>query len=685
VLQYLRTVDTSRIPAARSIDARKFEKKVRENGLSGGRNWKSVLDFCRRQDKESRSNIPFSDADLAFIENIHRFWVDEPDRAGDLTINQAVARLETIGRDWFTGSESLAGLVRCLARLRESLKGARIPQWMLIELMAGLTARLEDLREPEADLAEPANSGDPETAPQESGPDPFDLNRNAVLVAPLMRARGITGSAVVIMGMDASRLPRRLEEDPLLSDASRTRLTRAARDLGHRLTVRSGITEEMALLFHLVNTSAGRVSWVIPVADASGGSVAPSPWVQRYLEPWKAEKEQSPTQRRMPRSPVEQARLLCDLKDESSPPAHSLLPPAFAVLLQPESGLALPGHRDLMETFKDLKKRTDGEYEWNGVPAQFSPKEPLSVSALETMFHCPFKFFAEQVARVEELAVPELIGSLEADFFGVLAHSVLEHALRKTTSERKTGSLAELRDRALAAVEKVLPSVETRTGNVRLALLPEIFRRAELERVVMRVREYLHHVGSEPCPDGRPVQFEKRTVADYETVRISGKFDRVDTREGKALLLDYKTGTPRTKKSLDAAVGDGWMLQPTLYPWLYERDHPSEEVPGFAIIYLSTPEEVPVDPSDPEVLLGQFTEILGNRCFVPLPNGLWQQWNIKEGGKCRRCKLASVCRRLDLGALQRFGTIYKKLAPKRLGALTADKSGTTSTDSGKGT
>lgn len=660
VLHYLRTVPAKKVPALEGVDPEGFESTVRKLGLWGGRSWLEVLKAHSKERHSGPSDRPrFNKPELGFIRRLHAFWVEEPEHTQDHSLEEAKTRFRRIGEEWFSDSQALKGVTYSLERLGAILGDRKIPQWVLIGLLKNLA---EPAWGPE-EAAEPEDpTGSEDFAAQTAGPapDPTDLNRKGVLVAPLMRARGVTASKIVLMGLDADRFPRRMDEDPFLADATRQKLAGAARDLGHRLATRSQITDEMALLFHLVNTSAGQMTWIVPVADAAGKSVAPSPWIQRYLDSWPAP---PPNRKQVPRSPMEQAR---HLLDHGEPPTHPFLPPEFGALIGSGAANALDDAKDLLEIRKALSLRAGEREHWNGVQKSVEPLRPQGVTSLEKLARCPYLFYAESIAGLAALRPLGFVGSMDAMLFGSIAHKILERSIKDVLD--LNNSLVALRDRILEAVDRQIPLVEA-DFLVELAVLPELLRRAEMGRIKKWVKTYVSQLGRENLPDGSPRALEMWASADHGMLTVKGKIDRVDLRLETTVLLDYKTGSPRGRSNLQKQVRAGWLLQPSLYPWLYRKNNPEISSADFSIIYLKTAEEVSLEPSDAEDLLDQLQEIIANSAFVPTPGSLWKRWGKYDFQPCRYCDLTSVCRRLDPGAVQRYGTIFQKLAPKRAHAL----------------
>src|SRR5690606_21105419 len=237
----------------------------------------------------------FTPAEADLIQDICERWIPPEERA--FSTSSARKFLRKIATDWMPHQGMLDPLIKGLEIIEKLRPELKLPERMLRDLFIRSTPR--------------SRSSDPVT-------------QNGVLLAPMMRARGLSAKAVILMGLSSDQIPYQLEEDPLLSDQARSHLGRAASNVGHRLPMKARLSEEMALLFFLTNTCAERVHWVIPETDDQGKSVAVTPWVQRYLHHWhKSNHEQLA---RIPRSPREQAQFLYDL----SPRDGKSLPPSFA-------------------------------------------------------------------------------------------------------------------------------------------------------------------------------------------------------------------------------------------------------------------------------------------------------------------------------------------------------------------
>ncbi|NQU11854.1 exodeoxyribonuclease V subunit gamma, partial [bacterium] len=327
VLAFLRACPDT--VAAQGVDPERFEQKVRELQVWGDNAWRTARHIPDLGAPEENRSVPrFDAAERRLIDELLVFVPPETSLPNStLSIAAARAQLNRLEERWLAplraGLAPLREAVDALARLNSR---AQIERTQLTRLLAE-TGGAPTLRDP--------------------------LTRG-VLFVPLLRARGLTARGIVLLGLAAGQLPFRIPDSPLLSELSLEQLARTARDLGHWFSLKSRVTDELTLLFLLLNTAAERVHWVVPETDADGKAVAPTPWVQRYEQRWgtgvtgpvrAAPKRPSRPRSvalaaRVPRGPADQARLLAGLDDGHG----AWLPPRLAVYLQPSLAAGLvPG------------------------------------------------------------------------------------------------------------------------------------------------------------------------------------------------------------------------------------------------------------------------------------------------------------------------------------------------------
>ena len=488
ILSFFR--DFPDVPCLAGIDLSEFESKLRKAGFDG-RNWPAVLEHAEL--------VGLTPPEKLLAEEIITLWTRRPNgkRQESLTIEELLAHLKRISERWLPDSALLAELVETLELLPGNLA---LPLSMLLDLIENRAA--------------PELTNDP---PEKTG----------VLFAPLMRARGLAPRAVVLLGLASGRLPYPVQEDPLLADSLRFKLAQAMRDLGHRFSSKTALPEEMALLFLLVNGSCERVHWVIPDTDENGRGLAPTPWVQRYVQRWEREQAGSHSSyAALPRGPAEQARLLLFL----DPDRGGFLPPVWSPHLQKESGIGVVSPDD--DYILRALDQKDHESRWNGfVPdaALVSSSAPTTVrvTELEKLSKCPFQCYNRLVAGWEVLTPLDFSQELRSTEWGSLLHRLFEKTVatyRQAGASLRTMAEDLLRHDARSLVERV--EELTAVASLQLALLPSLFRKAAKSKLLQVAAEYWQAISRVLSPTGQTLQPRAGVALTFPAWPVSSYPDR---------------------------------------------------------------------------------------------------------------------------------------------------------------
>ncbi|HSR67818.1 MAG TPA: PD-(D/E)XK nuclease family protein [Acidobacteriota bacterium] len=575
-----------------------LDQRLRKAGIWGGPHWKLLGQ---------------EEVDLQAKAWIERFLqLGRQGQAESLTPAQALGLVEALQRDWISQAESLRPLGEALANMQQSTPDLPIPLALLQDLLS---------RGPEQRQAD-------------------DFNRRGVCFTTLMRSRGLTARRLIVMGLSSRHLPRRVDEDPLLSDDSRRRLLNLARDVGHRLPIKARAGEEQLLLFYLLNTSADRVHWIVPESDESGRRVAASPWVQRYLTAWNAERRAT-----LPRGPREQARHL--LQQDSS---GALLPPRYG-------GLMGRGRRSL-----------PGAFSGASLPL---PQRPLSVTALQDLARCPFRFYAARVAGWEPLAPLLREREMAPLQRGKLLHEALQDVLAPALSQQL--SLAAAARRALGHRQR--PARRALQASLRRACHRKapphpLLKEAEVDILASQIEDYLRLLCEQESMHPKRLEARmKRGFPGLPQVEIEGRLDRVDEGEfgGADSIVDYKAGVRPPVGELEREIQAGFQLQPSLYPWLWRGS--SGEEGDFVYVFLgdSPPCAFSVRDVPPaQEALASLRPLLQEAVCTPLSNEACRALGLERLQPCRYCDFASVCRRHDASAPSRMADHFRSRAPSRL-------------------
>lgn len=648
ILAYLR--DYPEVTAARDVNVDAFEWKVRQLGVWGGTSWHSILRLEADTEVKERNHLQFTRPEAALVRKILELW-ESSSGGGERTFTpqQADHFLHRL-KAWLQEPALLDPLLKALQFMEPFRPDLVIKESMLRDMLL-------------------------QAVDDQVQTDPAD--RVGVLFVPSMRARSLTSRAIVLLGLSSGTWPSRIEEDPLLSDASRRRLIAKAREVGHLLPVKSHATEEMSLLFFLLNSSAQRVHWVIPESDETGRSVAPTPWVQRYIQRWPQDQENEKLWSRIPRGPAQQAKNLLNL----DPDGGAFVPPALLLLIQPDSTSLFSGEIPYTYLFAAQESR-QRDLAWNGhIPAASLPLtgeqgERVRVTDLESLARCPYRFYANCSEEWKPLIPLEFVHQLNALDRGSLVHSLLEHLIQPALNQK-----IPVRQIAQAMLNNEAKELHHTAREFfsplpkELEVLPSVFRQAELVKLVKMVKNYFQEVVKETCGGEIPIELELKGRVPFpglEELLISGQIDRIDQRNGHFYIYDYKSGAARKGKQFQREVSLGYRIQPTLYPWIFGHQKSNQPEAAFSFIFLgeSPPQEEPVnDHPEAEELLRPLAEILKTGMYLPTPTETLKLLEIEGANPCQFCEYSSLCRRFDGYARDRYFRFSQEQLSSRLEAM----------------
>lgn len=162
---------------------------------------------------------------------------------------------------------------------------------------------------------------------------------------------------------------------------------------------------------------------------------------------------------------------------------------------------------------------------------------PGGVNAVRLQAGCPFRAFAELRLEARPLDRPDL--GLDARTRGNLIHRVLE------TCWREIGTSARLQEmkgweRAGLVAKAVEQAVRAEELDPKLEAL-------ERQRLEALTRDWLE-LEAERAVGFRVEQAEQKRTIELAQLRLDTRVDRVDRlQDGRLVLIDYKTSTPKTK------------------------------------------------------------------------------------------------------------------------------------------
>ena len=195
----------------------------------------------------------------------------------------------------------------------------------------------------------------------------------------------------------------------------------------------------------------------------------------------------------------------------------------------------------------------------------------LSPSALATWLRCPLDFHFTRIMGLKE--PEEADGRLGSDVLGDAVHGVLEDIMRPMVGARMDpATLAEaattVRDRLVQRLSTGFPPEVLTKGHFRL----------RIDMAGKALERYLH-AEAKRCTSSEsiPLAIEMDLLADLRPgVRIRGRSDRIEMREGIHHVLDLKTGTVDPKdlrlpglEREHFTADRSYALQLLVYAWAY--------------------------------------------------------------------------------------------------------------------
>ena len=424
---------------------------------------------------------------------------------------------------------------------------------------------------------------------------PSSRRYGRVFVAPPAYARGMQFDVVIVPGLAERTFPKKLTEDPILSDAARRSVSddlriQEDRAGAERLALRlaAGAAAKSAMFsYPRVDLDQGRPRvpsfYALELLRAAEGRLPGFDELARRAACEQATRLGWPA----PGDPADaidtaefDLAVLNKLVDKD--PAETI--GAAHYLLNEESNRHLP---------RALRARARRWF-WNWTPAdglvnpeagalaalarhQLS-RRPYSPTALQHYAACPYRFMLQAIFRLEPREEAIAIEVIDPLTRGSMTHEIQFEVL---TALKRDGALpitpANL-ESAQRALDRIVESVAERRHDELAPAIDRVWRDG-IDGIRADLREWLRLAAEDP-EGWRPERFElafglsERAQADPAStsepvaidggLRLRGSIDLVESdRAGKLRVTDYKTGKVRAEKNF--VIGGGKTLQPVLY------------------------------------------------------------------------------------------------------------------------
>ena len=207
--------------------------------------------------------------------------------------------------------------------------------------------------------------------------------------------------------------------------------------------------------------------------------------------------------------------------------------------------LNLPKPKEIKPSLQNLYKKSKKSLNIDDVEVSFDAKSSSwSATKLDIWLSCKRKFYYQYILKIEPKPKKEINA-------GAILHSSLKNIFQNRS---QILSKREFQELLLDSISKYEHSKDIATFNY-------------YKRVWIRAMERFFINQVEHFKSGwRVLSCEKEFKGEIGGVKFSGKIDRVDTLNQKALLIDYKSGAVKNPKDL-ATLSD---FQMNIYYFLFK-------------------------------------------------------------------------------------------------------------------
>lgn len=394
-----------------------------------------------------------------------------------------------------------------------------------------------------------------------------------VFVASIDEARGLNFRAVFLPGLAEGLFPRKLSEDPLLLDdyrrevdpelSLRTDLVDQERE---RLRLAAGAAREKLVASYPrmeVTEARPRVPsfYALELPRAIHGSVPELAEFERQA------RDAAPARLNWP-APSETTDAIDDAEYDLASIAHK----SAQHILQASE----PAARSLRARWRRWHNKwhpDDGlvvsqEAALEAMTSHQLTARKWSVSALETLAQCPYKFALRGIFGLRERDEAAALERLSPALRGELFHDIqkrlgeaLREAHRLPVTNDNLGS-------ALQHLEIVISKAAEEWAEKLVPAIPRVWD-SEIDSLRTDLRGWLHHHASNEY-DWEPIHFERKFETALDQITLQGKIDVIEQRGESLRVSDYKTG--KAPETIPRWVGGGQHLQPLLYALAAEHE-----------------------------------------------------------------------------------------------------------------
>ncbi len=196
----------------------------------------------------------------------------------------------------------------------------------------------------------------------------------------------------------------------------------------------------------------------------------------------------------------------------------------------------------------------------------------ISVTQLEVLLKCPYRFYLQFVEKLKVYRTPEIDEA--PDLWGTIIHSVMERIfagrMGKTMEREDIGHLKKnFRDEINRDIQQLFDG-----GGISVFYRDVLFLRSEevCGKFASIMEEHAGHT---------LLGAERNIFVELPSVMLKGKIDRIErTPSGGINVIDIKTGTSAPPSYTEKDFFGNFNMQVPLYVWMYGKNFSVSEVSG---------------------------------------------------------------------------------------------------------
>ena len=416
--------------------------------------------------------------------------------------------------------------------------------------------------------------------------DPPQRRYGKVFVGAPEELRGRTFEAVFVPGLAEGVFPRRVNEDPLLVDADRRRLSSGLATRDDR------VARERLQLAMPVAAAAAKLVASYPRIDAAQSRPRVPSFYALELE--RAAKGALPDLKVFEReaasaapvrlgwpAPADPAVALDDAEYDLACYAQYAAHPEterglgrFILHANPAAGRALRARwKRWAKKWWDADGFVDpDEAAQAALGKNLLSERAYSPTSLQTYAACPYRFFLQGVQHLKPREESVALEQMDPLTRGRLFHQVQEEFVHEM-GRKMPLTKAKLAD-ALDCVDRLLDRVAASFEDDLAPAIPRVWA-SEVEEIRTDLRGWLRHLATVDS-DWKPLEVEFGFGGEEARVslggyQVRGYVDLIErnTENGELRITDHKTG--RTPEKRFIYIGGGSVLQPILYALAVEQ------------------------------------------------------------------------------------------------------------------